>query len=306
MVSNVSMGKCGPDLKIVVGIPALNEEQFIAKVIVRSLQHADKVVVVDDGSDDDTALIAGSLGAVVIRHERNLGYGAALRDCFEWARQFGADILITLDADGQHDPSEIPILMGELRSTQADVVIGSRRNRPSDMPRYRWLGKHMLDLATHVRVRERLLDTQSGFRAYSRKAIEALVPVEYGMGADSVLLMQAKRAGMRIVDVPVIHRYTGLETSSHNPVKHWLDVLLSILKFISISHPLTFYGGCGIASLLVSLMFGIMTLDYYRQWGRVVTNLALVSVAAGVLGFLFLFTGIILFTLITVVRERRR
>jgi hypothetical protein len=87
---------------------------------------------------------------------------------------------------------------------------------------------------------------------------------------------------------------------------HALDVFFSIVKFISIRHPLAFYGGFGIVGILVSLFFGIMTLDYYQQWGRVVTNIALVSIAAGVLGFLSLFTGIILFTLITVVRGQKR
>jgi len=293
------------NLKVVVGIPALNEERSIAKVIVRSLPHADKVLIVDDGSNDDTALIARSLGAVVLRHEKNLGYGAAIRDCFEWARQYGADVLVTLDADGQHDPHEIPKLMDALRNTQADVVIGSRQIRPSGMPRYRWLGKHALDLATHVKIEGRLVDAQSGFRAYSRKAIEGLTLTEDGMGADSELLMRAQHSGMHIVDVPVTHSYAGLETSSHNPVMHWLDVFFSVAKFVSIRHPLLFYGVFAGVSLVTSLVFGIMTIDYYQRWGRVVTNLALISLAAGIIGLLALFTAMILFTLITVIRERR-
>jgi glycosyltransferase involved in cell wall biosynthesis len=290
-------------LKIVVGIPSYNVERTIAKVVIRAREHADSVLVVDDGSKDDTGLIAKSLGAVVITHEKNLGKGAGLRDCFEWAKQNGADILVTLDADGQHDPSKIPSLTDALTDSQADVVVGSRTARPADMPRYRWIGERALDSVTRVKVGGKVVDAQSGFRAYSRRAIENLAVAEFGMGADSEIIMKADSSGMRIIEVPVASMYAGLDSSTHNPVMHALDVFFSVLKFISIRHPLLFYGGFSIISLTISLIYGLMTLDYYQRWGRVVTNIALVSVASGILGFLALFTGIILFTLITVVRE---
>jgi glycosyltransferase involved in cell wall biosynthesis len=297
--------RLGSSLKVVGGIPAFNEERTIAKVIVRSKRHVDRVLVVDDGSKDDTASIAQNLGATVIRHEKNLGKGAAIHDCFEWAKRIGADVLVTLDGDGQHDPSFIPTLVDALRKTRADVVIGSRKTRPTDMPRYRWLGERALDLATQVKIGERIVDAQSGFRAYSRRAIENLVAAEYGMGVDSEVIMRAHRAGMKIVEVPITARYAGLKSSSHNPVMHGLDVVFSLVKFVSIGHPLLFYGGFAAASLIVSFVFGYMTIDYYQRWGRVITNLALISVASGIVGLLALFTGVILFTLITVVREKR-
>lgn len=290
-------------MRVVVGIPAFDEEQTIAKVVVRSKKYADQILVVDDGSKDETALIAENLGAVVLRHEKNLGKGAAIRDCFQWARQTGADVLVTLDGDGQHDPSGLSTLVDSLQKSGADVVIGSRTSRPPGMPRFRWLGERALDLATQVRLGERVVDAQSGFRAYSRRAIENLMPSEYGMGVDSELIMRAHRAGMKIVEVPITTTYAGLKSSSHNPVMHGLDVVFSLLKFISIRHPLLFYGGFSIMAFIVALIFGYQTIDYYQRWGRVITNLALVSVAAAILGFLALFTGIILFTLITVIRE---
>jgi len=293
-------------LKTVVGIPAFNEEQTIAKVVIRAQKHTDKVLVVDDGSVDDTGLIAKGLGATVIRHEKNLGKGAALRDCFNWAKQNGADILVTLDGDGQHDPTKIPLLIDALNTNEADVVVGSRTVRPRDMPRYRWVGKRTLDLITQVKVGGKLIDAQSGFRAYSRKAIENLVVAEFGMGVDSELIMKAHNSGMRIVEVPVAAMYSGLDSSTHNPAMHALDVFFSVVKFVSIRHPLLFYGGFSIIALTISVIFGLMTLDYYQRWGVVVTNIALVSVASGILGFLALFTGIILFTLIAVVRESSR
>jgi glycosyltransferase involved in cell wall biosynthesis len=292
-------------LNVVVGIPAFNEEGTIAKVIVRSQRYANEVLIVDDGSGDDTSLIAKSLGAAVVRHEKNLGKGAGLRDCFEWAKRNGADVLVTLDADGQHDPSKIPLLVDALEMGDADVVIASRTARPDGMSRRRWAGARMLDLATQVKVGDRFVDSQSGFRAYSRRAIDNLVAAEFGMGVDSELIVKADRAGMRIVEVPVAVAYSGLDSSTLNPLMHAFDVFFSLVKFVSIRHPLLFYGGFALIALANSFFYGIMTLNYYQTYGRVVTNLALVSIASGLIGLLSLFTGIILFTLITVVREKR-
>jgi len=289
---------------IAVGIPAFNEEATIAKVVVRALRHADKVLVVDDGSGDDTALIAEKLGVAVIRHERNLGKGAALRTCLDWARSSGVGILVTLDADGQHDPDEIPRIIDPILKGEADVVIGSRRVM-SEAPTYRRFGGRFLDRATGVRVGGVVVDAQSGFRAYSREALEHVTAAEYGMGADSEILMRAKDAGLKIVEVPAKISYEGPKLSTHNPVYHALDVFFSMLKFISIRHPLLFYGGSSAVMFLIAAVFGFQTLDYYARWNKVITNLALISIAAGIIGFLSLFTGVILFTLITVLREKR-
>ena len=293
-------------LKTAAAIPALNEEGTIAKVILHARKHVERVLVVDDGSQDDTQLIAEALGAVVIRHDKNLGKGAALRDCLAWARSGGIDILVTLDADGQHDPEQIPLLVGVIQAGDADVAIGSRSSKPSGMPRHRWMGAEGFNILSQVKVGEKYVDTQSGFRAYSRRAIESLVISDDGMGVESEILMRARDAGMMIVEVPVTMNYKGSKTSSKNSIPHAFEVLFSIVKFVSVRHPLTFYGGFGVASLLVSLVFGLWTFDYYQQWGRVITNLALVSIATGVLGFLSLFTAVILFTVIAVVREQQR
>lgn len=285
-------------------LPAYNEEGTIARVVILSQKHVDEVVVVDDGSSDLTAMVAEKLGAKVLRHNRKLGKGAALRTGFKYALQSGADLVVTLDSDGQHDPSYIPRLVDELHKNQTDLVIGSRLTRPAGMARHRWMGARMLDHATQVKVGGRVIDAQSGFRAYSRKAVEALVATEYGMGVDSEIVIRADKAGMRIVEVPIEVSYNGPKTSTHNPLAHAFDVTFSLVKFVSIRHPLFFYGGFALIFLATSLIFGFMTIDYYQKFGRVVTNLALVSIAAGILGFLALFTGLILFTLITVIRER--
>jgi glycosyltransferase involved in cell wall biosynthesis len=289
--------------KTLAGIPALNAEQTIAKLIVHAMKWVDQVVVVDDGSVDDTALVASKLGAIVIRHRRNLGKGAALRDLFKYARAENAKILVTLDADGQHNPDDIPSILKPIADDDADVVIASRR--PENVPKARRLGGRVLDRMTSLASGGDAVDSQSGFRAYSRKALAHVSVNEFGMGVDTEILVKAKHAGLRVVEIPVIMKYKDLQTSTHHPVYHWLDVFFSLLKFISIRHPLTFYGGFSALMFLIATVFGVQTLDYYTRWGRVVTNLALVSVAAGILGFLSFFTGVILFTLITVVRDEQ-
>lgn len=290
---------------MLVGIPAYNEETSIAKVVIRAAEHADEVLVVDDGSTDDTATIAERLGASVVKHEKNLGKGAALRDCFNYAKRSGVDVLVTMDGDGQHDASQIPLLVDALVNKGVDIEIGSRLVKPTGMSRFRWLGGRALDHVTGIRVADTLADSQSGFRAYSRRAIEALSPSEFGMSVDSELIKKANAIGLGIDAVPITVMYSR-KKSKINPLLHWLDVFFGIVKYVSIRHPLLFYGSFSLIALLVSFIYGFMTLDYYARWGRVVTNLALVSVAAGMIGFLTLFTGIILFTLITVVRENAR
>lgn len=249
-------------LTVALGIPAFNVERTVAKVIVRARPFVDRVLVVDDGSQDDTAPIAEGLSAIVVRHEKNLGKGAALRDCLAWAKQNGVDLLVTMDGDGQHDTSLIPKLIDKMHEENADIVIGSRIVRPPEMPKYRWFGGRALDNLIGVKVGDRVVDAQSGFRAYSRRAIEALVASEFRMGVDSALIMDAYRAGLKIAEVPATASYAGLKTSTHNPVMHSLDVLFSVVKFISIRHPLLFYGGFSLIAFIVAFVFGYETIDY--------------------------------------------
>jgi glycosyltransferase involved in cell wall biosynthesis len=293
--------------RVVACIPALNEEKTIAKVIIRAKRYVDRVVVVDDGSTDDTILIAEGLGAKVIRHGRNLGYGAALRSCFEAGRDMGADVLVTLDADGQHDPDQIPKVAEPIKREIADLVVGSRflgENNRAEAPAHRRLGIKVLTELTGAASKVPISDAQSGFRAYSRNAIEKILPAEQGMGASVEILIKASQSQLRIVEVPITVKYDDLVTSTHNPVYQGMDVLASIIKLVSIRHPLQFYGGIGLVASAVSVAFGIWTLDLFAREGRVVTNIALVAIGAGLLATLSFFTAAILFTLINVIREK--
>jgi glycosyltransferase involved in cell wall biosynthesis len=264
--------------------------------------------VVDDGSTDDTALIAEALGAEVVKHERNLGYGAALRSCFEAARDLGADVIVTLDADGQHDPDQIPRVAEPVKRGLADLVVGSRfleENNRAEAPAHRRLGIKVLTELTGAASKVAISDAQSGFRAYGRNAIERILPAEQGMGASVEVLIKASQCQLRILEVPITVRYGNLKTSTHTPLYHGMDVLASIVKLVSIRHPLQFYGGIGLVALAVSVVFGIWTLDLFAREGRVVTNMALVAIGTGLLGTLSFFTGVILFTLVNVAREKK-
>jgi glycosyltransferase involved in cell wall biosynthesis len=291
---------------ILAAVPACNEERTIGRVVIGALRHADKVLVVDDGSSDLTGQIAEKLGAVVVRHERNFGKGEALRTIFNWARRNGADVLVTLDADGQHLPEEIPTVLSPVIEGNADISIGSRfvEQALSEMPNHRRWGMRVIGSVVRSVSGSPVRDTESGFRAYGRKALQILLPSEMGMGVDSELLLRANERGLTITEVPIKVAYKGLATSTHHPVYHALDVLFSIAKYVSIRHPLLFYGVSGLIALLIGLSLGFQAFDAYSRHGIFPTNVGIVAVGASLMGVILLSVGIMLFSLITVLRER--
>jgi len=292
---------------IIACIPAFKEEDSIAKVVVKALRYVDKVIVCDDGSPDMTAEIAERLGAEVIRHERNLGYGAALCSLFKRARELDPDVMVTLDADLQHDPDEIPKVLSPILRSEADVVIGSRflADEGRTMPRHRRVGiKVITELAKAVSYGE-ISDAQSGFRAYSRRAVRLITPTEYGMGVSTEILLKARENGLRIKEVPVEVDYRVRRPSTHNPLYHGLDVILSTVKHMSIRHPLIFYGIPGAAALLIATFFWVWTFQIFATTHQVVTNIALVAIGATLVGLILLTTAVILWVLISVIREAK-
>ncbi len=289
---------------VVVGIPAFNEEKSIAKVIVEAKQYADRVLVCDDGSSDATGEIARSLGAEVAVHGRNLGYGASLGTLFHMMRRGEGDVMVTIDADGQHHPADIPKVAKPVIDGEAEISIGSRylQNGGGQVPGYRQFGIKTITRLTNASYLSRLTDAQSGFRAYSRRAVDLIVPSEMGMGASTELISKATEAGLKISEVPVDISY-GKDTSTHNPLFHGLDVILSIVKHLSIRHPLLFYGVPGSLSLAVSLGFWWLTLSVFVQQHKVITNVALAAVASTMVGLILMAVGVILWVMISVVRE---
>ena len=287
-------------------IPAFKEEASIAKVIVKALRHVDKVIVCDDGSPDMTAEIAERLGAEVIRHERNMGYGAALASLFKRAREMDVDVMVTLDGDGQHDPDDIPRLVDPVLNGEADMVIGSRflSEALREIPKNRRKGIEFITRLTKRHSYRDMTDAQSGFRAYSRKAIQLITPTEYGMGASTEILLKAKEKGLKIKEIPIKINYDVEKPSTHNPLYHGLDVVLSTVKHLSMRHPLLFYGVPGLIALLVAMAFWIWTFQIFAATRQVVTNIALAAIGATLFGLMLLTTAVILWVLVSVIREK--
>ena len=292
------------DLLIVAGIPAYNEEKTIARVVLGAQKHAHVVVVCDDGSTDLTGEIAERLGAVVVRHERNAGYGAAIQSLFKRARELKADVLVTLDADGQHDPEEIPRLVKPIESGFAQVVLGSRfmdENGTAQMPAYRQLGVKFITKLSNGNGKNEVSDSQSGFRAYSKTAMEQLGAVsENGMSASVELLRAASKCGLSICEVPISCKYgesVGVKTSTKNPVMHGIGLFMSIVKLVVEDRPLQFLGVPGVISLAVGVWFGVWMMSIYATAHYIVTNIALAAIAFILIGFFLLSTGITLYAI---------
>lgn len=217
--------------KVIAAIPCLNEGQFINDIVTRASKYVDKVIVVDDGSTDNTSEAARAAGAYVIRHEERQGAGAATRSAFEAAKAYDADILVTLDGDGQHNPDEILQVLAPILCGEADLVVGSRFLSAShrEAPKYRKLGINLITWLYNFGSSSKVSDSQSGFRAHSRGLIEAITITEKGFGFSVQVLIQTRRKGLIIKEVPVSCIYHS-EGSSLNPMAHGLGVAFTVIK----------------------------------------------------------------------------
>ena len=293
-------------MKIVIGIPAFNEEKNIGAILIKLKNISKDIIVCDDGSNDLTAEIAKELGANVISHKRNLGYGAGIRTIFLKAKEINADILITFDADGQHRIEDINTVLKPITNDDADIIIGSRfLDKNNEIPKYRKIGIKAITSITNSSMGEKLSDSQSGFRAYNKKILEDITPSESGMGVSTEILIKASKNKFRIKEVPIIVSYEG-ETSTHNPVSHGASVVLSTIKFTSIEHPLKFYGISGMSFLGIGLFFLFWTLQLFAESGKIITNVSLIGIGGIVIGIVLLVTATILYSIINVVREKTK
>lgn len=279
----------------IAAMPAYNEAHSIAEVINGCKKYVDKVVVVDDGSTDNTVDIAESLGAYVIRHEINRGYGAALRNCFETARKLGAGSMVIIDSDGQHDPSEIPKLLDPLRNG-FDLVIGSRfvNGNGKNVPIYRKFGMKVLDVATYLAGGLNVTDSQSGFRAYGRKAIENINLKGTDMSAGSEILIQARDYRLKFTEVEIHCRYDLENCSSEHPFIHGPRVLFRILKDMEYRRPLYYFSVPGLMMVSVGVLMGLKFLQDYILGGYLRFGPTLLMVMLTIIGAFMVFTGIIL------------
>ena len=293
-------------MKIVIGLPAYNEEKNIAGIVLE-LQELDySVIVCNDGSSDKTGKIAEKMGVIVVNHQKNMGYGAAIKSLFDKANEMDCDILITFDSDGQHNVSEIKDVLTPLISKKADIVIGSRflGGGEGKIPKYRKFGIKAITKIYSLSQDFDIKDTQSGFRGYNKKALNEINPTEKGMGISTEILIKASKKDLKVIEVPIIINYEG-NTSTHNPVSHGISVILSTMKFTALEHPLKFYGIPGIIFLVIGLFFVVWTLHEFSIHRTIITNIALIAVGTTMLGTIFLMTSIILYSMVSLIREQK-
>ena len=282
----------------IVCIPAYNEQNLIEQVVKRTMTFVDRVIVCDDGSSDLTALKAKDAGAFVIRHKKNKGKGEALKTLFEYAKKLDIDIMVTIDGDGQFLPEEIPKLMEPIIKRKSDVVIGYRFDDASEMPSYRKIGNKMLDKVTNLASGLPFRDTQSGFRAYSKKAIKSITVTTSGFGVDSQILIDAARKGLQISEEKVTVIYdTGASTSTKSPVSHSSEVIASLLEIIAINHPLRYLGLPGILLITTGVIFGIFVITTFNEIRYFSIPYTLVSIATTLIGILLLLMSVVLFSI---------
>ena len=291
-------------MKITVGIPAFNEEKHLPQILTELKEITNSIIVCDDGSTDDTSIIAKKFGAEVIKHKKNLGYGSAIKSIFQAASEINSDVLVTFDADGQHRIEDINKVLQPIKDEEADIVIGSRfLNNNNDVPGYRKIGIKLITQVTNASIKKHFTDSQSGFRAYKKQVLDNIVLTEQGMGISTEILIKASEKKFRITEIPIKILYEG-NTSTHNPVSHGTSVLISTIKFTSIQHPLKFYGIPSLILIGIGVIFTYFSVEYYGEVGRLNTNLTLISAGTLLLGSILFISAILLYSVITVVRER--
>jgi glycosyltransferase involved in cell wall biosynthesis len=305
-----------PDCQVLVAIPAYNEEVTIGGIVRDASEHADQVLVVDDGSDDDTAAKAETAGAIVIEHSRNRGYGAALKTAFRGAKQYGTRYLVVLDGDGQHDPVDVPQLVETQEHTDAHLVIGSRfvNGATSNPPLYRRIGLKIINVLTNlsmgvVRTASWVSDTQSGFRAYDREAIETLAVDESigdWMDASTDILYHAHHQSYVIEEVPIEVEYDVENVNSQAPISHCVVLVRNILKTIERDRPLTALAVPGFGLTFSGVGFGYWALINYINSGTFSVGLALTATFLVLVGLFACFTAIVLHSLSTYFSGNRR
>lgn len=285
-------------MSILVCIPAFNEEKIIGKVVKDCLRYSDKVIVCDDGSIDKTYEEAELAGAICLRHKKNLGKGAALKSLFNFAKNSNFEIIVTIDGDGQFLPEEIPKLVKPIKENSADIVIGYRFDDASEMPNYRKVGNKILNKMTNLASDLPVNDSQSGYRAYSKKVIDQIEFNLDGFGSDSEILIDASKKGFKIHEerVKVIYD-TGMKTSTKNPISHSGEVITSLLEIIAIKSPLKFIGIPGTILMFFGIVFAVNVVTVFNETRYFSIPYTMIVIAFLVIGSMLLLMSVLLFSI---------
>ena len=286
---------------IIVCIPAYNEENAIFDVITKCKTYASDIIVVDDGSADNTSQVASEAGAKVIRHPRNKGKGAAMKRCLAECVQYQPSVVITLDGDGQHDPDDIPKLVAPIENGQADIVIGSRfkERSISEVPLIRNIGLSFIDKINRSLVRSTVKDSQSGFRAYSGTVLRIVSEyVSNGYGAETEQLATAEFYGYRIAEVPIKIRYAGLKnTSKSGKLSHGADIVSTIARIVVERRPLLFFGGSGLILIVAAIITSSHLVLLFNETRYFSLPIGLITVGLVMMGSLLVFSSVVFYAI---------
>jgi glycosyltransferase involved in cell wall biosynthesis len=278
---------------IVAVIPAYNEERFIGSVVLKAKSLVSTVIVVDDGSSDRTAHLAAAAGAEVVQLSSNQGKGRALNAGFEEAFRYNPRAVVILDADSQHDPDELPALVAPILAGEADVVIGSRfLGTKNQIPRYRQWGQTVLTRMTNVASGLQVTDSQSGYRAFSMRALSRLNFGSQGLAVESEMQFLFKGSNLRIAEVPIHVHY--LDKAKRNPIRHGLQVMDLILGLVARRRPLLFFSAPGIVLIMLGLLVGARVIATLDHTALLPIGTALITTILILAGILLGITGVIL------------
>jgi len=293
--------------KIVACIPAYNEEKYIAKVILQAKPYVDEIIVCNDGSTDMTEEIAKALGATVINHPENMGKGAAIKALFKEALKHEPDIIVCLDADGQHDPKQIPIIIQPILDGEADFVIGSRyvKGANMDAPAYRRVGLNIINILNRKLLKTSIKDTQSGFRAFNRKALKEMQNLEsMGYGVENEQIAIAKIKNLKVKEVPITIKYKGLEnTSKKTPITHASEIISLILRLTIEQKPLLYLGLPGTVLILIGILLSAYLLWIFNATRYFSVPIALITIGALFMGTMLFITALILYTITRLMKK---
>lgn len=289
--------------RIIAAMPAYNEEQYVGSLVLKARKYVDEVIVFDDGSSDSTAEIARLAGATVLRHDTNQGKGAGVRRILTEVRGRLPDVLVLLDADGQHNPDEIPRLVNAVLEG-SDLVIGSRKAQASKTPFYRRIGQSLLSYSTGIASGGgKVSDSESGFRALSPRTISEIDLTEDGFAVETEMIVKAAKKGLKITEVPISNIYTR-DGSTLNPVRHGVGVLGRVMAMISERRPLFFFGIGGGVLAVLGIVAGVKVLRTFSDVHVLAVGTAVLSALLLIIAVLSVFTGIILNILTKSSREK--
>ena len=284
------------DIHTLAVVPAYDEGRCIGSVVLRVKAYVDQVLVVDDGSNDDTAQIAEAAGAIVIRHQHNCGKGGALNSGLSHARQLGARAVVLIDGDGQHRAEEIPRVLGPILRGEADVVVGSRYLQAHEqVPRQRVLGHKALNWLTNAASGVHLSDTQNGFRALSSRALEVFRFSSEGFSVESEMQFLIREHRLRCAEAPVTTLYP--DSPKRSVVTQGMQVLGGLVRHATYQRPIELLLVPGLCILMGGLALEMPVLMSVIPWSRPASTLLLLSTPMMIVGAQVFCTGMIMYAI---------